>query len=113
MRFLTRHCEGLPELLGTLKIPHLPLKSYFLRRLLLIPPTLLGITLLVFTVTRFVPGGPLDRMLQQAARGADQGGKKSSAASNPAQGGLSDEQLEELESSSASIRMCSWPTASG
>jgi microcin C transport system permease protein len=70
-------------------------KSYFLRRLLLIPPTLLGITLLVFTITRFVPGGPMDRMLQEAARGGDQGGKRSS--SGQAQGGLSEEQLEELE----------------
>ncbi len=71
------------------------MKSYFLRRLLLIPPTLLGITLLVFTITRFVPGGPLDQMLQQAARGGDQGGKR--ASSSQAQGGLSEEQLEELE----------------
>jgi microcin C transport system permease protein len=70
-------------------------KSYFLRRLLLIPPTLLGITLLVFTITRFVPGGPMDRMLQEAARGGDQGGKR--ASSGQAQGGLSEEQLEELE----------------
>jgi microcin C transport system permease protein len=70
-------------------------KSYFLRRLLLIPPTLVGITLLVFVITRFVPGGPLDRMLQEASRGADQGGKRSS--SSQAQGGLSEEQLEELE----------------
>ena len=74
---------------------HIRLKSYFLRRLLLIPPTLVGITLLVFTITRFVPGGPLDRMLQEASRGADQGGKRSS--SSQAQGGLSEEQLEELE----------------
>ncbi len=72
------------------------MKSYFLRRLLLIPPTLIGITLLVFTITRFVPGGPMDRMLQEAALGADQGGKRSSS-SNQAQGGLSEEQLEELE----------------
>ena len=50
------------------------MKSYFLRRLLLIPPTLLGITLLVFTITRFVPGGALDQMLQKASSGADQGG---------------------------------------
>jgi microcin C transport system permease protein len=70
-------------------------KSYFLRRLLLIPPTLVGITMLVFAITRFVPGGPLDRMLQEASRGADHGGKRS--ASNQAQGGLSEEQLEELE----------------
>lgn len=72
------------------------MKSYFLRRLLLIPPTLIGITLLVFTITRFVPGGPLDRMLQEASRGADQGGKRSSTAGQ-AQGGLSEEQLEDLE----------------
>ncbi|MEO5916915.1 MAG: ABC transporter permease subunit [Luteolibacter sp.] len=71
------------------------MKSYFLRRLLLIPPTLIGITLLVFTITRFVPGGPMDRMLQTAARGADQGGKK--ASTNQSQGGLNEEQLEELE----------------
>lgn len=70
------------------------MKSYFLRRLLLIPPTLLGITLLVFTITRFVPGGPMDRMLQEAARGADQGGRR---AAGQSQGGLNEEQLEELE----------------
>lgn len=66
------------------------MKSYFLRRLLLIPPTLLGITLLVFTITRFVPGGSMDRMLQQAAE--SQKGSKSST-----QGGMSEEQVEELE----------------
>lgn len=69
------------------------MKSYFLRRLLLIPPTLVGITLLVFAITRFVPGGPMDRMLQEAARGSEQGGKRGSSA----QGGLSEEQLEEIE----------------
>ncbi len=71
------------------------MKSYFLRRLLLIPPTLIGITLLVFTITRFVPGGPMDRMLQQAASGGEKGGKRST--SSQSQGGMSDEQLEELE----------------
>ena len=71
------------------------MKSYFLRRFLLIPPTLLGITFLVFAITRFVPGGPMDRMLQQAAGNAESGGAKK--ASNSAGSGLSDEQLEELE----------------
>ena len=46
-------------------------------------------------VTRFVPGGPMDRMLQEASRGADQGGKRGS--SGQSQGGLSEDQLEELE----------------
>lgn len=71
------------------------MKSYFLRRFLLIPPTLLGITFLVFAITRFVPGGPMDRMLQQAAGNAEGGGGKK--ASNEASGGLSEEQMEELE----------------
>lgn len=71
-------------------------KSYFLRRLLLIPPTLLGITMLVFAITRFVPGGPMDKMLQEAAKGSEQGGKRSSS-STQGQGGLSEEQIEEVE----------------
>ena len=70
------------------------MKSYFLRRLLLIFPTMIGITLLVFTITRFVPGGPLDRMIQQAAE-AQKGGRGHSSSNS--QGGLSEEQLEELE----------------
>jgi microcin C transport system permease protein len=37
--------------------------AYFLRRLLLLIPTFLGITFLVFAITRFVPGGPVDQML--------------------------------------------------
>lgn len=41
--------------------------GYFLRRLLLIIPTFIGITLLVFAITRVVPGGPIERMMTQAA----------------------------------------------
>ena len=37
--------------------------AYFLRRLLLMIPTFVGITFLVFTITRFVPGGPIDDMI--------------------------------------------------
>lgn len=58
-------------------------------------PTMIGITLLVFTITRFVPGGPMDRMLQQAQAAAEKGGGKTTGSN--AQSGLSDEQLEELE----------------
>ncbi len=39
--------------------------AYFTRRLLLMIPTFLGITLMVFTITRFVPGGPIERMITQ------------------------------------------------
>ena len=40
--------------------------SYFIRRLLLVIPTFLGITLLVFAVTRVVPGGPIERAMNEA-----------------------------------------------
>ncbi|MFT3991010.1 MAG: ABC transporter permease subunit [Luteolibacter sp.] len=73
------------------------MKAYFLRRLLLIPPTLIGITLLVFTVTRIVPGGAIDRMLQSASQGSGGEGEKRSGSSSRSQGGLDEEQLESLE----------------
>lgn len=41
--------------------------SYFIRRLLLVIPTFIGVTLLVFALTRLVPGGPIERMLAQSA----------------------------------------------
>lgn len=69
------------------------MNAYFIRRLLLVPVTMIGVTLLVFTITRLVPGGPLDRALQASAAGENnkgQGGKRSA-------GGMSEEQMEALE----------------
>ena len=37
--------------------------GYFLRRLLLIIPTFIGITMAVFVVMHFVPGGPIERQI--------------------------------------------------
>ncbi|MDA1183247.1 MAG: ABC transporter permease subunit [Acidobacteria bacterium] len=37
--------------------------GYFIRRLLLVVPTFIGITLAVFVVMHFVPGGPIERQL--------------------------------------------------
>ncbi|MGL4708058.1 MAG: ABC transporter permease subunit [Aeromonas veronii] len=68
--------------------------SYFLRRMLLIIPTFLGITLLVFTITRFVPGGPVERMLLQAQVSQNESGRSSGSKGAQA---LSDEQIEELK----------------
>ena len=42
------------------------MRDYFLRRLLLIPPTLIGVTIIVFVITRLVPGGPLERAIMEA-----------------------------------------------
>ena len=49
------------------------MSAYFLRRLLLLIPTFLGITMLVFTVTRFVPGGPIEQMLMKMQMGGAEG----------------------------------------
>lgn len=38
---------------------------YILRRLLLMIPTLIGVILLTFAVIQFVPGGPVEQMVQQ------------------------------------------------
>lgn len=51
------------------------MRYYILRRLLMMPITLIGITLLVFFLTRMVPGGPVERMLQEQAIGALAGEK--------------------------------------
>lgn len=42
------------------------MRDYFIRRLLLIPPTLLGVTIIVFAITRLVPGGPLERAIMES-----------------------------------------------
>ncbi len=69
------------------------MRDYFIRRFLLIPPTLLGVTLLVFVITRFAPGGPVERALNEAQKATEEGG----SGSGQAGGGMSEEQVEELE----------------
>lgn len=45
--------------------------AYLLRRLLLVIPTFIGITLVCFSLTRFLPGGPVEmRLLQMKGMGA-------------------------------------------
>lgn len=44
--------------------------TYFIRRFLLVIPTFLGITLAVFAVTHFVPGGPVERQLLRMQQGS-------------------------------------------
>ena len=41
------------------------MRYYIIKRLLLSIPTLLGITVLTFLITRFVPGGPLEQILSE------------------------------------------------
>jgi len=45
--------------------------AYILRRLLLIVPTLIGIMIINFTLTQFVPGGPVEQVLARLEGGGD------------------------------------------
>jgi len=49
------------------------MRGYFLRRFLLIIPTFLGITLAVFVIMHFVPGGPVERQIMRFQMAAAQG----------------------------------------
>jgi len=70
--------------------------AYVLRRVLLIIPTFLGITVMVFTITRFVPGGPIERMIAEA-RMQKMGAGSSSPSSSEQTQPLSEEQIQELK----------------
>ena len=50
------------------------MRDYFLRRMLLIPPTLFGISVLVFAITRLAPGGPLEQAMMQMQQVSQDGG---------------------------------------
>ncbi|BDU37719.1 ABC transporter permease subunit [Vibrio nigripulchritudo] len=67
--------------------------SYFLRRLALVIPTFLGVTILIFAITRFVPGGPVERMLANMQPQGDAAQSSPVAGDNSA---LSEEQMAEL-----------------
>lgn len=66
--------------------------GYVLRRLLLVIPTLIGITIVVFTLTRMVPGGPIERMMTAYQMANQQQSSQHSIAGNT----LSEDQLNQL-----------------
>ncbi len=72
--------------------------SYILRRILLMIPTLFGIMLITFTVTQFVPGGPVERMIADM-QGSSRGGEVSSGATSIYQGsqGLDEEKINQIK----------------
>lgn len=71
------------------------LKAYFIRRLLLIPLTLIGITLLVFAIVRLAPGGPVEQALQRLLGGDGQ----SKAGAEESNTSLTAAQVLEIEES--------------
>ncbi len=70
------------------------MRGYIIRRLLLIPPTLIGVTLIAFFITRMVPGGPVERMMAQSQMLDMAGGNSSGGGDNVA---LSEDQLLQLK----------------
>lgn len=68
--------------------------AYFIRRFLLIIPTFIGVTLLVFAITRMVPGGPIERMISEMKMSSSD---VAAASSDVIAGNaISDEQIQEL-----------------
>lgn len=72
------------------------MRSYFLRRLLLIPPTIFGITIIVFLITRVVPGGPIERAIMEMQAVNVSAGVSTGSFGNQNQA-LSEEQMQQLK----------------
>jgi microcin C transport system permease protein len=72
------------------------LLHYSARRLLLMLPTLLGITFVVFLLCQFVPGGPIDQMKMRIAGAATVGEMGAGAASRVSSIDIPEEDLASL-----------------
>ena len=72
--------------------------AYILKRLLLMIPTLVGVMLVTFVVTQFVPGGPVEQLIQQL-QGTGVHGEASAGAQRLYRGdaGLDAERIEQLK----------------
>ncbi len=73
--------------------------TYFLRRILLMIPTFLGSTVLVFTILQMAPGGPIEQIMLQLQMGGAMGAEGGGGASGDIASGssLPPEALKELE----------------
>ena len=62
------------------------MKTYILRRLLLMIPTLVGISLVCFILIQLIPGGPVEELVSRAqSAAAMRGGTDASKALSPEQ----------------------------
>src|SRR3954469_3218304 len=74
--------------------------AYIARRLLLMIPTVLGILLITFTVIQFVPGGPVEQVLQEIrgrSTGGEGGGGGSASGVYRATQGVDAERIKDLQ----------------
>ncbi len=72
---------------------------YLLKRFLLMIPTLIGVMLITFAITQFVPGGPVEQLIHQLTRHGTQGevGGGTSGSLYRGAGGLDQQRIEELK----------------
>lgn len=72
--------------------------KYFFRRLAILIPTLIGVTIVVFAIINMAPGGPIEQKIQQMRFGAgDGGGSQSGSANRGSEQGVSNEIMEALK----------------
>ena len=71
--------------------------AYIVRRLLLVIPTFIGITVVCFTLTRFLPGGPVEMRMIRARGLGGQGAAGEVAGSNTGASSVSEEYRKQLE----------------
>ena len=71
--------------------------GYIVKRLLLMIPTLIGILLVSFAIIQFVPGGPVEQLVQEL-RGASLGGEVATSSAGLYRGaqGVDPERLKEI-----------------
>lgn len=100
MRNASRACSEVKKTIGycncfysSCNLRKVHVFGYFFRRFLLVVPTFIGVTLLVFTLTRFVPGGPVERMIAQMQQQSMEGGRMARTEMNQV---LSQDQIDEL-----------------
>lgn len=72
-------------------------RSYLIRRTLLMLPTLFGVTLIVFVLCQFVPGGPVDQVLMQAKMGGASGEAGGGYSRQSSMGPISEKALQDLK----------------
>ncbi len=70
--------------------------DYFLRRILIMVPTFLGITLVTFVVINMAPGGPIERMLADIRFGAAMSGTGEAGLGGITHEGVTEDIIEEL-----------------
>lgn len=71
--------------------------KYFLRRLAIIVPTLLGVTVVVFVIINMAPGGPIEQKLQQMRFGSGTATESTTKGGRGATQGVSNEVMEALK----------------